>query len=53
VAIAPAFADRGQQIPLAGTLLLLVAVMASGLLSTLLATRAVSTSALLPALRNE
>lgn len=53
VATAPAFADRAQQIPIAGTLALLVAVTISGLLSTLLATRAVSSSELLPALRNE
>jgi ABC-type antimicrobial peptide transport system permease subunit len=53
VAIAPAFADRGQQAPIAGTLALLAAVTVSGLLSTLLAARAVSTSALLPALRND
>ena len=53
VAIAPAWAERGQSIPIAGTLGLLAAVFVSGLLSTLLATRAVATSELLPALKNE
>ena len=53
IAIAPAYADRGQGLPVAGTLGLLVAVFVSGLLSTVLATRAVATAELLPALKNE
>lgn len=53
VAIGPAYAERGEGLPVGATLGLLVAVAASGLVSTLLATRAVASSELLPALRHE
>jgi hypothetical protein len=53
VAIAPAYLDRAQPFPVAGTLGLLAAVLATGLLSTIMATRAVASSQLLPALKNE
>jgi hypothetical protein len=53
VAIGPAYAERGEGLPLGATLGLLVAVAASGLVSTLLATRAVAASDLLPALKHE
>ena len=53
VAVAPAYAERDQAFPFAGTLALLVAVTISGLLSTILATRAATKTALLPALKNQ
>ncbi|MBM3777523.1 MAG: ABC transporter permease [Acidimicrobiia bacterium] len=53
IAIGPAYAERGEGLPIADTLGLLAAVLVSGVLSTLLATRAVATSDLLPALKNE
>jgi ABC-type lipoprotein release transport system permease subunit len=53
VAIAPAFAERGQPVPVAQTLILLSAVAASGVVSTVFATRAITSAELLPALRNE
>jgi putative ABC transport system permease protein len=53
VAIGPAYAERGEGLPIAATLGLLGAVALSGLTSTLLATRAVASSDLLPALKHE
>ena len=53
VAVAPAYAERNQAFPFAGTLALLGAVTVSGLLSTILATRAATKTALLPALKNQ
>lgn len=53
VAIGPAFAERGEGLPLGATLGLLGAVAVSGLLSTLLATRAAASADLLPALKHE
>ncbi|MGE3340283.1 MAG: FtsX-like permease family protein, partial [Alphaproteobacteria bacterium] len=53
VAIGPAYAGRGEGLPLGATLVLLAAVAASGLVSTLIATRAVASSDLLPALKHE
>ena len=53
VAIGPAYAERGEGLPLGATLGLLAAVAVSGLLSTTLATRAVATDDILPALRHE
>lgn len=53
VAIAPAWMERAQAFPVLPTLGLLAAVLAAGLLSTLMATRAVARSPLLEALRNE
>lgn len=53
VAIGPAYAERGEGVPLGATLGLLAAVAVSGLISTLLATRAVAASDLLPALKHE
>lgn len=53
VAIGPAYAERGEGLPVVATLGLLAAVAASGLVSTLLATRAVSSTELLPSLKHE
>ncbi|MEQ1898836.1 MAG: FtsX-like permease family protein [Vicinamibacterales bacterium] len=53
VAIGPAYAERGEGLPIGATLGLLAAVAASGLVSTLLATRAVGSTALLPSLKHE
>lgn len=53
VAVAPAYAERDQAFPFGGTLALLAAVTISGLLSTILATRAATKTALLPALKNQ
>ena len=53
VAIGPAYAERGEGLPIGATLSLLAAVAASGLVSTLLATRAVGSTALLPSLKHE
>jgi ABC-type lipoprotein release transport system permease subunit len=53
VAIAPAYIERAQAFPVVNTLGLLAAVFVTGLLSTVMATRVVATSALLPALKNE
>lgn len=53
VAIAPPLVERGDALPVANTLMLLAGVFASGLLSTVLATRAIATAELLPALKNE
>jgi hypothetical protein len=53
VAIAPAYLERDQAFPVLGTLALLAAVFAAGMLSTVMATRVVATSELLPALKNE
>jgi ABC-type antimicrobial peptide transport system permease subunit len=53
VAIAPAYMARAQAFPILPTLGLLAAVLAAGMLSTVMATRAVATSPLLEALKNE
>ena len=53
VAIGPAYAERGEGLPIGATLGLLAAVAASGLVSTLLATRAVASVELLPSLKHE
>ena len=53
VAIGPAYAERGEGLPIGATLGLLAAVAVSGLVSTLLATRAVGSSELLPSLKHE
>ena len=53
VAIAPAYLARAQAFPVLPTLGLLAAVLAAGLLSTLMATRVVARSPLLEALKNE
>ena len=53
VAIAPAWIDRAQPPPVLPTLGLLLAVFVTGLLSTLMATRAVARAPLLEALKNE
>jgi ABC-type lipoprotein release transport system permease subunit len=53
VAIAPAYLERDQAFPVLSTLGLLAAVFAAGMLSTIMATRFVATSELLPALKNE
>ena len=53
VAIAPAYLERDQAFPVLSTLGLLAAVFAAGMLSTIMATRVVATSELLPALKNE
>jgi ABC-type lipoprotein release transport system permease subunit len=53
VAIAPAYMARAQAFPILATLGLLAAVLAAGMLSTVMATRAVATSPLLEALKNE
>jgi hypothetical protein len=53
VAIAPAYVARAHAIPVLPTLGLLAAVLAAGLLSTILATRVVAKSPLLEALKNE
>ncbi|HEY7058454.1 MAG TPA: ABC transporter permease [Vicinamibacterales bacterium] len=54
VAIAPAAADRGARLPLTGeSLLLLLAVLAAGLVSSLIATRAVVGMKVVAALRSE
>lgn len=53
VAIAPAYLERDQAFPVVGTLALLAAVFAAGMLSTIMATRVVARSELLTALKNE
>jgi putative ABC transport system permease protein len=53
VAIAPAYLERGQPFPYLPTLGLLAAVLMAGLLSTIMATRAVATLPLLASLKNE
>jgi hypothetical protein len=53
VAIAPAVAERGGRLPVAGGALLLVAVLAAGLLSSFVATRVALGGSLLSALRSE
>jgi ABC-type lipoprotein release transport system permease subunit len=53
VAIAPAYIERGQPFPVLPTLGLLAAVFGAGLLSTVMATRAVATMPLLESLKNE
>ena len=54
LAIAPAAAERGSRIPLtSGGFLLLVAVFAAGLLSSLVAVRAATRASLLSSLRSE
>jgi hypothetical protein len=53
VAIAPAYLARAQAFPILPTLGLLAAVLAAGLLSTIMATRVVANSPLLEALKNE
>jgi ABC-type antimicrobial peptide transport system permease subunit len=53
LAIAPAFASRGGHFSAASLILLLVGVLASGLLSSLVAMRAVTSAPLLRALRSE
>jgi ABC-type antimicrobial peptide transport system permease subunit len=53
IAIAPAYIERAQAFPVVSTLGLLAAVFVTGLLSTVMATRVVARSALLPALKNE
>ena len=49
----PAYLERDQAFPVLSTLGLLAAVFAAGMLSTIMATRVVATSELLPALKNE
>ncbi|MGH9346608.1 MAG: FtsX-like permease family protein [Vicinamibacterales bacterium] len=53
VAIGPAYAQRAQPFPVLPTLALLVAVFAAGMLSTVMAARAVATMPLLEGLKNE
>src|SRR5262249_14728842 len=53
VAIAPGVLERGARVPAAAGALLLVAVAAAGLLSSLAATRAALRAALVEALRSE
>ncbi len=53
VAITPAYLERAQPFPVTSTLGLLAAVLAAGLLSTIMATRAAATLPLLEALKNE
>jgi ABC-type antimicrobial peptide transport system permease subunit len=53
VAIAPAYLERGQPFPALGTVGMLALVLGAGLLSTLMATRAVARLPLLEALKNE
>jgi putative ABC transport system permease protein len=53
VAIAPAYLERAQPFPYLTTLGLLGAVLMAGLLSTIMATRAVATLPLLASLKNE
>jgi ABC-type antimicrobial peptide transport system permease subunit len=53
VAIAPAYMARAQAFPIAPTLGLLAAVVAAGMLSTIMATRVVAKSPLLEALKND
>jgi putative ABC transport system permease protein len=53
VAIAPAYLERAQPFPVLSTIGLLAAVLAAGLLSTIMATRAVATMSVLEALKNE
>lgn len=53
VAIAPAYLERAQPFPVASTISLLAAVLAAGLLSTIMATRAVVRLPVLEALKNE
>jgi putative ABC transport system permease protein len=53
IGIAPAYVERGQPFPLLSTAALLAAVLAAGLLSTVMATRAVATMPLLESLKNE
>jgi ABC-type lipoprotein release transport system permease subunit len=53
VAIAPAYLARAQAFPVVPTIGLLAAVLAAGLLSTIMATRVVANSPLLEGLKNE
>jgi ABC-type lipoprotein release transport system permease subunit len=53
VAIAPAYLERAQPFPLLSTIGLLGAVVVAGLLSTIMATRAVARMSVLNALKNE
>jgi putative ABC transport system permease protein len=54
LAVAPAAAERGSRIPLTGGgILLLVAVFAAGLLSSVIAVRAATRAPLLSSLRSE
>jgi ABC-type antimicrobial peptide transport system permease subunit len=53
IAVAPAYATRAQAFPIVPTLGLLAAVLAAGLLSTIMATRVVAKFPLLEALKNE
>jgi ABC-type antimicrobial peptide transport system permease subunit len=53
VAIAPAYLERAQPFPVLSTIGLLAAVMAAGLLSTIMATSAVARMSVLEALKNE
>ena len=53
VAVVPAFASRGTPVPLGSTALMLGAVLAAGLLSSLAATRVAAASPLLGSLRAE
>ena len=53
VAIVPALAGRGTTFPVGGTVLVIVAVLASGLLASAVATRAAARSPLLGSLRSE
>jgi ABC-type antimicrobial peptide transport system permease subunit len=53
IAIAPAYLDRAQPLPVVPLIGMLAAVFAAGLLSTVLATRLVATMPLLEALKNE
>jgi putative ABC transport system permease protein len=53
LAIAPAFIERAQPFPVLSTIGLLAAVLGAGLLSTIMATRAVARLPVLEALKNE
>jgi putative ABC transport system permease protein len=53
VAIAPPYFERAQRFPIVGTMGLLAAVLATGLLSTIMATRAVAKLPVLEALKND
>jgi putative ABC transport system permease protein len=53
LAVAPAIATRATSLPITSTLLVLAAVFAAGLVSSLLATRAAAASPLLAALKAE
>jgi hypothetical protein len=53
IAVLPAFTSRGTAVPIASTIVLLAVVLAGGLLSSLVATRAAAASPLLGSLKAE